>query len=130
MKNGLSNRLISAIRWIARIIATLSAGLILVIFIGEGIDDGIEPLFQLTVREQFMFVAFGTVWVGLILGLKSELWGGLLIIGGMIAFHLFDFAFSGNFPRGPFFLIFASPGVIFLLYAWLIRKTELEQDGF
>jgi len=118
------DRLITALRWIARITASLSAGLILLIFIGEGMNDGIEPLFHLTVREQLMFVAFATVWVGLILGWKSELWGGLLILGGTIAFYLFNFAFSGIFPRGPYFLIYASPGIIFLLYAWLVRKTE------
>jgi hypothetical protein len=124
MINERNDKLIKALRWTARILAGLSAGLILTIFIGEGIDDGIEPLFHLTVREKLMFVAFGTVWVGLILGWKSELWGGILILGGTIAFHLLDYAFSGNFPRGPFFLIFASPGVLFLLYAWLIRKAD------
>ena len=40
--------------------------------------------------------------------------GGFLIVGGIIVFYLFDYFFSGSFPRGPMFLIIALPGILFL----------------
>jgi len=103
------------IRWIARTWATLMAAMILVIFIGEGIHDGIGPFFQLTLKESLMMAAFWITWLGLVLAWKWERTGGSLIIAGMAAFYLIDFGFSGSFPRGPFFLIIALPGVLFLL---------------
>lgn len=38
------------VRWIARIGATLMAGMILIIFIGEGISEGFGPLLQMSLR--------------------------------------------------------------------------------
>ena len=69
-----------------------------------------------------MMVAFVAVWLGLVLGWKWELFGGLLTICGVAAFYLLDYAFSGTFPRGPFFLLFASPGLLFLYCGLQTRK--------
>lgn len=111
-------------RWIARISAGLTAALILIIFIGEGISEGFGPLLHLTTRETLMMIAFVAVWLGLVLGWRWELYGALLTIGGLIAFYLLDYLFSGTFPRGPFFLIFAAPSLLFLYYGLQERKTS------
>lgn len=103
------------IRWIARVWAALMAGLIVFIFIGDAISDGIDPIFHLTLRESLMMVAFLVTWLGLVLGWKWERLGGSLVVCGMAAFYLLDFGFSGSFPRGPMFLIISLPGVLFLL---------------
>jgi hypothetical protein len=99
---------------VARIASGLAALLISFIFVGEGIAEGFGPLLRLTARETAMMVAFVIVWIGLLLGWKWELVGGLMVVGGMAAFYLLDYLFSGTFPRGPFFFILASPGLLFL----------------
>jgi hypothetical protein len=43
---------------------------------------------------------------------------------GLIAFYLLDFLFSGTFPRGPYFLLFASPSVLFLYAGWREKRIE------
>lgn len=110
------------VRWIARIYAGVMAALILLIFVGEALADGFEPILHLTVRETTMMIAFFAVWLGLLLGWKWDLFGGLLTICGVAAFYLLDYVFSGTLPRGPFFLIFTSPGLLFIYYGWQKRK--------
>jgi len=119
-KNG--SKAVRVVRWIARISSGLTAALILLIFIGEGLAEGFEPILYLSVRETAMMVAFVTVWVGLLLGWKWELYGGLLTVCGVVAFYLLDYLFSDTLPRGPFFLIFASPSLLFLYCGLQTRK--------
>jgi len=108
------SKTLQVVRWIARISSGFSAALILIIFIGEGLTEGFEPLLHMSVRETLMMVAFIALWLGLLLGWKWELYGGLLTACGIAAFYLVDYLFSGTFPRGPYILIFASPSLLFL----------------
>jgi len=102
------------IRWIARAGAGLTAVFILFMFVAHAVNDGIGSFSHLTARETVMMVAFGIMWLGLVLGWKWELIGGVLAIGGMVAFYLSDYLFSGTFPRGLIFFVLASPGFLFL----------------
>jgi hypothetical protein len=111
------------VRWIARIGATLMAGMILIIFIGEGISEGFGPLLQMSLREMAMMVVFIIVFLGLIIGWKWEILGGSMIIGGMAAFYLLDYLFSGTFPGGPFLLVIVLPGLLYV-YSGLQNKAE------
>ncbi len=124
MNEANGDRTLTIVRWIARISAGLTAALILIIFIGEGISEGFEPLLHLTARESLMMTAFVAVWLGLVLGWRWELYGALLTISGLIAFYLLDYLFSGTFPRGPFFFIFAAPSLLFLYCGLQERKTS------
>ncbi len=119
--NG-NRKAVQVVRWIARISAGLAAALILLIFVGEGLAEGFQSILHLTTRETAMMVAFIAVWLGLVLGWKWELAGGLLAICGTAAFYLLDYAFSSTFPRGPFFLLFASPGLLFIYCGLKTRK--------
>ena len=116
------NRL-RVVRRIARACSGFTAAFILFIFIGDGLADGFESIIHLSVRETAMMAAFIFVWLGLLLGWKWELCGGLLTVGGMAAFYLLNYVFSGTFPRGPFFLLFASPGLLFIYYGLQTRKN-------
>ncbi len=116
------SRTINIIRWTARIASAITAFLILVFFIGDGLSEGFQPLLHLTLRETLMMISFFAVWLGLILGWKRELTGGLLTVCGLVVFYILDYLFSGSFPRGPFFLIFASPGFLYLYCGIKCRK--------
>ena len=110
------------VRWIARISAGFAAALILLIFIGESLTGGFEPLLHMSIRETLMMVAFVALWLGLLLGWKWELYGGLLTICGVAAFYLVDFLFSGTIPGVLLPLIFALPGLLFLYCGFQTRK--------
>ncbi len=122
------DRTTRVVRWIARISSAVSAGLILVIFVGEGLTEGSGALLHLTPREAAMMAAFFALWLGLVLSWKWELYGGLLTVLGLVAFYLFDYLLSGEIPRGPFFLVFASPSLLFLYYG-LRNRGESEVEG-
>ncbi len=121
----MNKKLTNIIRWIARIWAALMAAFIL-FMVGRGCryGMGLGPIFHLTFRESLMMAAFIIVFVGLILAWKWERLGGWMIIGGMAAFYILDFAFSGDFPSGPFFLIIAFPGILFLISYYTSYKSE------
>jgi hypothetical protein len=119
-RNG--SKTVRVVRWTARVSSGFAAALIVLIFIGEGLIEGFGPLLHMSVRETLMMVAFVAVWVGLLLGWKSELYGGLLTACGVAAFYLLDYLFSGTFPRVPFFLIFASPSLLFLYCGLKTRR--------
>jgi len=118
------SKTLQVVRWIARISSGLAAALILLIFIGEGLTGGFKTLLHMSVRETIMMVAFIAVWLGLLLGWKLELYGGLLTVCGVATFYLVDYLFTGTLPRGPYFLIFASPSLLFLYCGLQIRKKS------
>jgi hypothetical protein len=112
------------LRWVARVWAALMAALILFIFIGDAVTDGVGPMFQLDAREMLLMAAFLTVFVGLILAWKWERLGGWLIVGGMAAFYFLDFAFSGSFPRGATFFMIALPGILYLILNYSKKQVN------
>ena len=111
------------VRWIARVCSGIAAALILLIFIGEALTAGFEPLLHMSVRETLMMISCVAVWLGLLLGWKWELCGGLLTACGVAAFHLVDYLFSGTFPKLPVLLMLASPSLLFL-YCGLQTKKK------
>jgi hypothetical protein len=116
----MSLKIHQVIYWTARALAALMAGLILVIFIGEAVSDGLGPLRDLTRRESLMMVAFVIVFLGLIFGWFWEILGGWLVVGGMLSFYLLDYLFSGSFPRGGTFFLIALPGLLYLFSGYSI----------
>ena len=120
----MNQNIIQIIRWIARILAALMVALIAFMFVGNAAADGIGPLINLTFRESLMMAAFVVVFVGLILAWKKEKLGGWLVVAGMVLFYLFDFVYSGNFPRGPFFPMIALPGILFLLVGYSQKTAD------
>lgn len=123
MSGEKDNKIMRVVRWTARIWSTLMAGMILLIFIGEGVNSDFGPMPHLTPRETAMMIAFVIVFIGLVLAWRWEILGGSLIVLGMAAFYLLDYLFSGSFPRGPVFLLIASPGVLFLVHG--IREKSV-----
>ena len=119
---GNESEKVLVVRWIARISAGLAAALILLIFIVEGLTGEFEPLLDMSSRETLMVIAFIALWLGLLLGWKWELYGGLLTVCGLASFYIVDYLFTGTLPSGPYFLIFASPSLLFLYCGLQIRK--------
>ncbi len=104
------------LRWIARLWAVLSLLFLLAFVVGEGI--GLQRTRDLVA---FLFFPLG-VGAGLVVAWWRERLGGLIAVGSLVVFYLTLYLFDGRLPRGPYFLLVAAPGVLFLL---LGRKEAL-----
>lgn len=112
------------VRWIARILSIVSIGMLLLFFFGE--SDFSQP-FHLTTQEWILVSFFPLgVMVGMILGWWREGLGGLITTLALLGFYLVDILFTGTPPGGPFFLLFASPGILFGLARLLSWKASSE----
>lgn len=105
------------VHWLARITAALVIAFFLLFFIGEG---GFCVL-KLTFREVLLMLSMLTIVYGLAEGWNNEKLGGLLTIGGLIAFYIFNKVFSGSWPGGPWFSFMAFPAVLYLV-SWRLNK--------
>ncbi len=105
--------------WIARVWAALMVVFMIFMLIAHLFGDEPGQVTGLTIRDWLMIPSMIISIIGLALGWKWERLGGWLAVGGMLAFYLFDFFFSGDFPRGITFLIIVFPGVLFLIHSYL-----------
>lgn len=111
----LSTQLAIVIRWLARLGSLVSIGLLLAFLFGEG---GVGQ--QLSAPEWLGLLFFpGGVIVGMLLGWWREGWGGAVVIVSLAAFYAEQYFLDGRIPTGPWFLIFALPGLLFA-FNWLL----------
>lgn len=117
---------VTVVRWVARSAATLFAGFVLFFFLAHLIGDltGNSDGGPLSAREIPRIVAFAALWLGLVLGWKWELFGGLLTLTGLIAFYLLSYTQFGTWPRETAFVILASPSVLYLFCGWAERGKK------
>ena len=105
----------SIVRWIARIWSILSIGFVLFMFVGAGLNEGVD-LARFSARDVIGLAFFPLgVCVGLVLAWRRERLGGLITVGSLVAFYLAMLISDGRFPRGPYFALVAAPGLLFLL---------------
>ena len=112
MNQTISDKRVQIGRWIARGWGVFSFMLIGAFFIGElfapasASPQGIEWL---------LLLLFPTgVLLGIALGWWWELWGGVIAVVSILLFYLVEFVSSGDFAGGPYFLLVAAPGFLFL----------------
>ncbi len=116
--------LVMGIRWAARILASLLAILVLVIFLGEGLSsEGPGSPFKHPLPVQLEFLGIFAVWVGLIVGWKWEGVAAVLVLGGMIVFHII----AGKLWLNWVFGLFDLTGILFL-FCWWLKKLQKKLD--
>lgn len=105
-----SKRLISILRWLARLGSLVSVALVLLFLFGEGLH-----LSQLTMTKVvgLLFFPVGVV-AGMLLGWRWETLGGAVTALSLLAFYKVMYAANGRFPEGIWFALFALPGLLFL----------------
>lgn len=114
------NILILLIRWAARILSIISIGIVILFIVGEKFNTAqIKP----TEWLGLLFFPIG-ISIGMILAWWKEGLGGCITIGSLIIFYILHLATSGKFPQGWAWLIFSSPGFLYLLYWLWTRKVE------
>ena len=99
------------VTWAARVGSLASIGLLLLFMVGEGFD----PL-ALSVRQWVQFALFpaGPV-VGMLLGWWRPGAGGALTVACLLLFYMVHAVAWGRLPGGPFFVLFCSPGFLFIV---------------
>ncbi len=107
--------------WIARISAAASIVVLLVFILGHILDGGKAPSLNEVVG--LAFFPSGVLF-GLLLGYKQPMYGGSVAIVSLLAFYSWNLTMSGDLPSGPYFLIFASPGILFLASGWLANRRQ------
>lgn len=112
-------RLVSALRWTARVWSVASVGLVVAFIVGEGSHPS-GP------NEWLGFVLFPVgISVGMILGWWKEGLGGSITVGSLLAFYAVHLTTAGTFPKGWAWLVFAAPGFLFLLSSHLSRRSRI-----
>jgi hypothetical protein len=109
------------LHWTARVLSLLSIGIILLFFIGEGFNPA-----RVTAGEWALMLCFPlSVMIGMLVAWRHEALGGLIAMGGLLGFYLVHAALAqGHLPRGWAYVVFASPGFLFLLSALWLRVTR------
>ena len=111
-----------ALTWLARIWSLASIVFVLVFLFGD-LLGGHSP--KPTSAEWIGLALFpGGVTVGLVVAWFRKGPGGAVAIVSLIAFYLWYFLERGTLPRGPYFLLVAAPGFLFLLSSLLSRPPE------
>jgi len=114
--------LVNVLRWTARLAGLLVVAVLLLFLFGEG--DFSDPTMP-TAREIAGILLFpGAVAVGTLLGWKREGLGGAIAAAGLAGFYILHIVFWGDPPRGPWFLIFSAPGILFGAVALLERRRR------
>jgi hypothetical protein len=106
------------LRWTARVLAVAVVGMVLAIFVGQG---GFNP-FKLKAIEAVQMTFFWTTCLGMVLGWRWPLQGGVISLIGIGCFIAVETAYTGRLPRGLFFYLMVLPGILFLLCALVRRR--------
>lgn len=114
------------VRWVARIWSLLSLALILVFAVGEyaqgaGPGPAVREWVGLALWPIGFFVVLQLAWF-------RERLGGLLAMGFLAAFYVWNLQRTGHWPRGPYFLLFSAPAFLFLAVGWLSRPTASSEE--
>ena len=106
-----------AIIWIARIWSLASIGFVLLFLFGAGLNGhGASPT-----QAEWIGLAFfpGGVCLGLVIAWFRRRLGGAIAIVSLMAFYLWSLLERGRFPGGPYFVLVAGPGFLFLLSSFV-----------
>ena len=107
-------------RWSARLSSLFFIGVIGLFVLGEGLRPA-----ELSMREGVLFVLFPLgVSAGMLLAWWRELPGAIVTLACLGLFYAVHLATSGHMPQGPCFLLFAVPGLFFLLSGCLSRRPR------
>ena len=103
------------VRWTARAWAVATIGLVLLLSVGEG-------LYPTGPAEWIGLLLYpGGICLGMILAWWREGLGGGITVGSLVAFYTVHTLTAGSLPRGPWWLVLAVPGFLFL---WCWKRSR------
>ena len=110
---------LAVVKLLARLTSIASITLLLMLFAGEGLHPS-----RITTSEWvgLLFFPIG-VMIGMVIAWWKEGVGSLVTVGSLLAFYVVYGYLMRNHLGGWAFIVFASPGFLFLLH-WLLRGAE------
>ena len=112
-------RVLTALRWIARIAGVVSSGVMVIMLIGSATMPTVSEAVGLAFFP--LGVSAGMLWAW-----RDEIRGGLLTALSLAGFFVWMFTRDGKLAPGPYFVLFSSPGLVLLacgLVARLRRRS-------
>ena len=110
------------LQWLAAGLSLVSVFILLMFLIGEGFNPAsVRP----SEWAMMIFFPFGVI-IGMVVAWWRECLGGMITIAGLMAFYTAHFGFSGGFPRGWAFVMFALPSFMFLVH-WMLEDDVKQQ---
>ncbi|HEX7770853.1 MAG TPA: hypothetical protein VF435_00440 [Pyrinomonadaceae bacterium] len=110
---------LAVIELLARVGSIVSITLLLVLFLGEGFHPS-----EISTNEWVGLLFFP---IGVVIGMAIAWWkegaGSAITLGSLLGFYLVWGYFLRNHIGGWWFIVFASPGFVFLLHR-LLRGIE------
>jgi hypothetical protein len=113
------------LRWLARVWTIASLVFIGAFAIGSA-GTSAFPTASATVGLAFFPIG---VVAGLILAWWREAIGGAITLASLAGFYLWMASAHGRLPEGPYFLLVAAPGLLFLANSILERSHSLRMSG-
>lgn len=113
---------LKTLNWIARVWSLAGIAFVLVFFLGEVFGgQGVRPT-----AAEWIGLALWPIGVGIGLAVAwfRKGLGGAIASGSLIGFYVWNFLERGRFPKGPYFLLVAAPGVLFLLLSLFSRQPQ------
>ena len=110
---------LALIEWLARVGSIASITLLLMLFAGEGLHPS-----HVTAKQwvALFFFPIG-IMVGMVIAWWKEGVGAAITLGSLVAFY-FVYGYLMKYHIGGWaFIVFASPGFLFLLH-WLLYGAE------
>lgn len=103
-------------RWTARFLGAFGLGVLLLFLFGEDFD-----LAAISANDLVGLLFFPlAVIAGLVLAWHEEFTGGLLAVAGVVGFYIvYGLLLNGSLRMGWWFVLFAIPGLLFMLYGIL-----------
>lgn len=108
--------------WIARIWSVVSLTFVLLFIVGDLLNGhGGSPT-----AAEWVGLAFwpGGVCVGFAIAWFRTGLGGAITLASLVTFYFWHFLERGRFPGGPYFVLVAAPGFLFLLSSLLSRPRH------
>jgi hypothetical protein len=108
-----------ALHWGARILSLASTFIIVLFFMGERFE-----ISRVAVKEWVGLFLFPVcVIIGFVIAWWNEGLGGVITTASLLAFYLvYGWLLNGSVNQGWAFIVFASPGLLFLL-SWLLSRS-------
>ena len=120
------NAVATVMRWIGRVWSILSILFVLVFAIGESMgSSGPRPGLHEWVGLALWPIG---VCLGLALAWYREELGGILALGFLMAFYVWNLLRSGHLPRGPYCFLVAAPGLFFLMAGLLSHRSAVRES--
>jgi hypothetical protein len=107
------------LRWTARI-WSIASTLFILAFLLPGEQFG-KP----TASEAVALLLFPVgVLLGFVIAWRREGLGGAITVGSLALFYIWMIALDGRLPSGPYFLLLAAPGFLYVASALLRRSPD------